>query len=319
ERGHSGPQALEALPRGRAARGADRPYGRYVPALAALPHRGQPAQHLALFRRGGAHGARDDPDNHHGRHRPLRRVERGPRLGRRRVLLRRRPAPAPGDPVRPRGGPGRRPLQRPLYHPAGPAPPRGHPGDLRPVSGPGVRPVEGGGCLGLSPLVRLLRPGLLPERGAGAVVHLYPGRGRGLADPVSHPFRPLRLRHRQQRGGGPFLRGARPQGEAGPLLRHRPLGGHGRGHLHLAGLHGARRLGPRAGARRYLRRGPRGGQHLRRIWDHRRHRARRPHHRDLAKRPGPGRGAEHLAGLRARGPAPRGRLPERVFPKKGGV
>src|SRR3712207_7627759 len=47
------------------------------------------------------------------------------------------------------------------------------------------------------------------------------GRGGGLADPVAHPFRSLRLRHRQQRGGGSLLRGARTQGEAGPLLGHR--------------------------------------------------------------------------------------------------
>jgi rhamnose transport system permease protein len=57
----------------------------------------------------------------------------------------------------------------------------------------------------------------------------------------------------------------------------------------------------------------------RRIGDHRRHRARRPHHRDIAQRPDAGRGAEHLDSLRARRPAPRGRVPERVFPEKGGV
>ena len=46
-----------------------------------------------------------------------------------------------------------------------------------------------------------------------------------------------------------------------------------------------------------------------------RHRARRPDHRRFAQRSDTGRRPEHLAALRARRPAPRGRVPNEFFRK----
>ena len=92
--------------------------------------------------------------------------------------------------------------------------------------------------LGLPCLVRLLRPGVPAGRCRASSFIFLVAVAVVWIDTLAHQLRALRLRHREQRGGGPFLRRAHPQGQDGPLHGHRAAGGDRSRHLHLEGLHG---------------------------------------------------------------------------------